>query len=197
MTKITSFFSLIFLLFTLLGAGDPPILFDNPSFEGRIGADLIPQKWSSFNSGSTPDTQPGAWNVTSPTPKDGETFVGLIAREDGTVEDICQRLPKKLEKGKCYIFSIWLAHAPNYSGFSMPLRLKVSGGVAPLSGTQTLGTSILIDGKEWQQVNFQFTAAIDIQYLIFEADYAPGTLFKYKGNILMDHLSPIFRCDRA
>jgi hypothetical protein len=55
----------------------------------------------------------------------------------------------------------------------------------------------LIDGKEWQKASFQFTAPDDIQYLIFEADYAPGTLFKYKGNILLDNLSAIFRCDRA
>jgi Carbohydrate binding domain len=196
MIKLMSFFSASCLLFCLLGAGDAPILFENPSFEGRVGADLIPQKWSSFNPGSTPDTQPGAWNVTAPTPKDGETFVGLIAREDGTVEDIAQRLPQKLEKGRCYIFSIWLAHAQHYSGFTMPLRLKVRGGT-DFQTAQTLCTSGLIDGKEWQKVSFQFTASEDIQYLIFEADYAPGTLFKYKGNILLDHLSPIFRCDRA
>lgn len=181
----------------LMSAGDPPIPFENPSFEGAPKTSSCPPNWEGFGTQNTPDTQPGAWEVESPDPKDGHTYVGLVVREDGTCERIGQKIPQKLTNGKCYIFSIWLSHAEHYAGFSMPIRLKVRGGASSTNCVQILGQSGLIDKKEWQEVRFQFTAASDIQYIIFEADYAPGTMFKYKGNILLDNLSNIIRCDRA
>lgn len=37
----------------------------------------------------------------------------------------------------------------------------------------------------------------DMRYITFEPYYAPGVLFHYCGNILLDSCSPIVRCDRA
>lgn len=181
----------------LMGAGDPPILFENPSFEGSPEQSACPPGWAGSGPNNTPDTQPGAFGVQSPDAKDGLTYIGLVAREDGSRESIGQQIPQKLAAGKCYIFSVWLAKADDYSGYSMPIRLKVRGGSDKNHCTQTLGQSGLIDKKDWQEVHFQFTAESDIRYIIFEAEYAPGAMFKYKGNILLDNLSPIIRCDRA
>lgn len=185
------------LIFSLLGAGDPPILFENPSFEGSPASSTCPSGWVSGSPGSTPDIQPGAWEVQSPDAHDGHTYIGLIAREDGTREDIGQMLSRPLAAGKCYIFSVWLAHANGYAGHRQPLRLRVWGGATKGAKTQLLATSDLIDSKNWEEAKFQFTPAADIRFICFEADYAPGTLFKYKGNILLDHLSSIIKCDRA
>jgi hypothetical protein len=33
--------------------------------------------------------------------------------------------------------------------------------------------------------------------LIFEAYYAPGVVFKYKGNLMLDNCSPLEKCIRA
>ncbi len=180
----------------LMGAGDPPIPFENPSFEGQPKR-ACPPGWEGFGPQNTPDTQPGTWEVQSPDAKDGLTYVGLVTREDGTCERIGQKISQKLATGKCYIFSVWLAKADHYAGYSSPVRLKVRGGADRANCSQVLAISPLIYKKEWQEVRFQFTAESDIQYIIFEADYGPGAMFKYKGNILLDSLSNIIRCDRA
>ena len=187
----------IFFAVALFRAGDPPILFENSSFEGKPKPNACPKNWSSYAPNSTPDIQPGAWQVASPAAHDGDTYIGLIAREDGSCEDIGQPLAQPLKAGKCYIFSIWLAHATHYAGYSMPLRINVWGGATAGAKTQLLGASGGVENEVWQEVKFQFTPAADIRFITFEADYAPGTMFKYKGNILLDHLSPIIKCDRA
>ncbi len=177
--------------------GDPPIFFENPSFEGKTEANACPPGWSASGPDNTPDTQPGPFNVQSPDAKDGLTYVGLVVREDGSHESIGQKLSQKLVEGKCYTFSVWLAHTDNYGGHKMPCRLKVRGGPTAGGCGQVLGQSGLIDKMEWTEVKIQFTAASEIEYIVFEAEYAPGAMFKYKGNILLDNLSAITRCDRA
>lgn len=169
----------------------------NPSFEGEPERSKCPVSWVEAAPGSTPDIQPGAWGVQSPSAKDGRTYLGLIAREDGSRESIGQVLPEKLKAGKCYRFSVWVAHASSYTGYDLPLRLRVLGGSSSGSLEQTLAASQAVSSEKWTEFTVRFTAKSDISFIAFEADYAPGALKFYKGNILLDHLSPIERCERA
>ena len=139
---------------------------------------------------------PGFWGVQVPA-QDGKTYVGLVARDDGTSEDIGQTIKEDLAVGVCYGFSVYLAHAPKYSGFNHPLRLRVWGGATRGAKEQLLTSSPLVDHADWRSYKLQFVPNRTIRYLTLEAWYGPGVLFKYKGNILLDNCSPIERCDRA
>jgi hypothetical protein len=169
---------------------------ENPSFEDRAGQNKFPQGWSSSTPDSTPDILPGAWGL-SCEPQQGKTCVGLVSRPEGTREDLGQVLTRPLLKDSCYTFSLFLAHLPRYVGHNNPLRLRVWGGRVRGAREQLLDSSPLIDHSDWRSYKFQFTPTATIRYLAFEADYGPGVLFRYRGNILLDNCSPIFLCSRA
>lgn len=172
------------------------IPFYNPSFEDTPRASASPAGWQSFTAGSTPDILPGAWGIDVP-PQDGKSCIGLITREDGTSEDVGQALGEILKGGFCYKFSIYLAHVPKYVGYNHPVRIRVWGGMKRGGKEQLLASSPLIDHADWRNYKFQFIPASDIRYITFEAYFAPGASFKYKGNIVLDNCSAIEKCNRA
>ena len=176
---------------------DGKILFNNPSFEDTPRASTSPIGWSSFTPDSTPDILPGAWNIRHVTAQHGKTCLGLVTREDGTSEDITQELPEILKAGTCYTFSVYLSHTNNYVKYNLPIRLRIWGGQKAGGKEQLLASSPLIDHAAWKQYKFQFVPTRDIRSITFEAYFAPGVLIHYKGNILLDNLSPVERCDRA
>jgi hypothetical protein len=168
----------------------------NPSFEDKPGHSKSPKGWHSDTPGSTPDILPGAWGINF-TAQEGSTCVGLVAREDGSVEDIAQALPQSLKADSCYTFSIYLAKAPSYVGYNNPLRLRIWGSAKRGAKEMLLESSPLIDHNGWKKYQFQFVPPRDMRYITFEAWYGPGITFKYKGNILLDNCSAIEKCDRA
>jgi hypothetical protein len=198
-------YSLIFLFFTYAiqpfltqGVDVQPsgnIYFRNPSFEDTPRSSASPDGWTS-SAGSTPDILPGPWEVKC-VPQDGKSCVGLVTREDGTREDISQALSETLKKGNCYAFSLFLSHAPKYAGYNQPVRIRVWGGSAKGSKEELLDMSPMIEHAEWRNYKIQFVAGRDIRFVTFEAYYAPGVTFKYKGNILLDACSAIEKCSRA
>jgi len=167
----------------------------NASFEGAPAASAIPNGWISLSPGSTPDILPGAWGLLAP-PFHGNSFLGLVTREDGTREDISQNLPVVLSPGVCYRFSIYLAHLPDYVGYNQPLRLRVWGGLQN-KRTELLASSPLVNHTDWRKYTFEFIPDQTVRCLTLEAYFGPGVLFFYKGNILLDNCSPVERCDRA
>lgn len=187
------------LLLFVLRPGEQPdgkIYFQNPSFEDQPGESVSPWGWQSLTRGSTPDLLPGAWGV-QVAPRDGATCLGLVTREDDTVEDVTQALPGMLKAGTCYTFTLYLAHAPRYAGYNLPVRLRVWGGAGRAGRDQLLDASPLIDHADWRPYKFEFVPKRDMRVITFEAYYGPGVMFRYKGNILLDSCSPIERCDRA
>ncbi len=181
------------------GAAQNPdwkIFFENPSFEDKPGESKSPKNWVSLAVGSTPDIFPGAWKLNLQ-PHDGKTCIGLVTREDGTSEEISQMLPTVLEKGRCYTFSIYLSHAEKYVGYNLPTRLRIWGGAKTGEKSVLLATSELVKNGDWQLYKFQFVPSANVQFITFQAFFAPGAMFFYKGNILLDACSPIERCDRA
>lgn len=173
------------------------IYFQNPSFEGTPDTGKSPKGWYAGHPGSTPDILPGAWEILSPAAQDGSTYVGLIVREDGTREDIRQSMSEPLSAGQCYAFSMYLAHAPKYVGYNKPTRLRIWGSAEKGGPSQLLATSPLIDHTDWRVYKFELSPTSTIKHLIFEADFAPGVVFKYRGNLLLDNCSVLEKCVRA
>jgi hypothetical protein len=168
----------------------------NPSFEDTPRASASPAGWRSWTPGSTPDIMPGAWGVDF-APQDGQSCVALVTREDGTVEDISQALSEPLLRDTCYTLSIYLAHSDQYVGYNLPGRIRIWGGEKPGVKTELLSVSPLISNQSWKMYRFRFVPTRDLRSITLEAFYAPGTLFKYRGNILLDNCSEIKKCNRA
>ncbi len=189
-----SFF--LFLAITIGFQITTKIRLDNPSFEGQAQDATVPQGWHPCAEGSTPDILPGFWGVETE-PEDGDTYMGLITREDGSFENVGQRLSQPLLPIECYEFSVALAHSKTYSGYNMPLKLVIWGCQTRCDKAQLLAESPLIDHEEWEEYKFTLYPKKKYNYIILEAQGASGVFFGYKGNLLIDNCSTLDQCDRA
>lgn len=188
-------FSFFLILSTLTAQLSKPVDLINPSFEGKPSDATMPVGWFMSIPGTTPDILPGYWGVYQEA-EDGDTFLGLITRPDGSWEAIAQRLPRRLKEKECYQFLVDLAHSKTYSGYNGPLKLRVYGGSSKGDRSYLLFESPLIDHAHWKSYPIQFNLKRDISYLIFEA-YHSSEPFKYPGNILLDNVSRLVACPRA
>ncbi|MEM7572599.1 MAG: hypothetical protein AAF433_06855 [Bacteroidota bacterium] len=167
----------------------------NPSFEGEPADATTPVGWIVSTPGTTPDILPGFWGVYQEA-NDGDTYIGLITRPDGSWEAIAQRLPVPLTVGDCYRFTIDLAHSRTYSGYNGVLKLRVYGGRHREDRSYLLYESPSIDHLHWETYPVDFRPDRSFQYLILEAFYSEEP-FSFSGNILLDNLSALFPCPRA
>lgn len=172
------------------------IRLDNPSFEGTPQDATTPTGWVSCGENSTPDLLPGFWGVYN-IPSDGNSYIGLTTREDGTWEAIAQKLRKPMQANECYNFSLDLARSSQYVGYNIPIKLRIWAGTKRCQKQQLLGESPIIKHNNWLTYNFELNPKENYNYIIFEAQYASGIYFTYKGNILIDNCSVMKRCARA
>jgi len=167
----------------------------NPSFEDTPQDATVPQGWTGCKEGTTPDILPGFWGVYIP-PSDGQTYVGLITRSNGTWESIGQRLPATLERGTCYDWALDLAHSDTYACYNGPIKLRVWISKLKCQKDQLIYESPLIDHTDWRTYLIKFTPYDDYRYIILEAFHSDKP-FEYQGNILIDYLREIRVCDRT
>lgn len=194
--KQRSILVIFILISTLVGAQDTQIIrLNNASFEGEHKDATCPVGWVICTERSTPDILPGVWGVYTP-PSDGDTYVGLITREDGSFESIGQRLSSPANVGQCYQFTIDVAHSPTYSGYSQPLKLKIWGGSTFASRSQQIFVTNEITKPIWKTYTIKFVPIKTINYLRLDA-FHKDHFRDYKGNILIDNISPIKPCPKA
>ncbi len=191
-----SIFSLLFILATTITLTAQIITLDNASFEGEPQDATLPQGWFAVELGTTPDIMPGIWGVTKEA-ADGDTYIGLITREDGSFESIGQRLEAPLKKDLCYSFSLDLARSKTYAGYNFPIRLRVYAGTKKGKRNQLLWSSPTVEDEEWETHEVKFTAKKNFNYIIIEAYFGEGLLFYYNGNILVDGITRMIPCERA
>lgn len=185
---------LIALLLTGFVSGQL-ISLENASFEGEPRDATIPRNWHICKEHTTPDILPGPWGVYLE-PYDGDTYVGLITRGNGTWESIGQRLSKPLNAKSCYSFSMQLAHSDTYQGYNGPIMLRIWGASSICKRDQLLVETKPIEHLNWKRYDFQFRTKKRINYLIIEAHYSDKP-FSYLGNLLIDDISPIRPCSRT
>lgn len=185
------------------------IYFINPSFEDFANASTPPTNWHDcgFGGESPPDIQPNpTFNVTKQA-YDGETYLGMVVRDNNTWESVSQRMSKPLQKGSCYQFEVYLARSLSYfsvsrvsnktANYATPAKLRVWGGSGHCDKQQLLGETKLVINTNWKPYNFQFGAEQNINYIILEAYYDNPAMPPYCGNILVDKLSDIQQVDCA
>ena len=182
-------------LFSSLSLSSQSIELLNPSFEDEPADATTPQGWTACKEGTTPDILPGFWGVYT-TPSDGETYVGLITRQNSTWESIGQRLTAPLKKGTCYDWSLDLAHSDTYSGYNGPIKLRVWISKLKCQKDQLIYESPLIEHLDWKTYRIKFTPNDEYRYILLEA-YHSDPPFQYQGNILIDRIQEIRVCDRT
>ncbi|MDZ4681835.1 MAG: hypothetical protein SH848_07060 [Saprospiraceae bacterium] len=198
-------FTLLAMALSFACMAQQPVPFQNPSFEDQPDFGKPPVGWFYCgNFGETPpDIHPGGFYGVVTPPKDGQTYVGMVARDNGTEEQLGQRLAAPLVRGQCYAFRIFAARSEQYASFSritgqpapftLPLKLTVLGAHRHCEPVAVLAYSKTILETEWQQLDFLLQPKAAFEYLILAATSANGEF--YNGNLLLDAASPLVPCD--
>ncbi len=190
------------------------VYLSNPSFEDtpRMGGQQYKraiQKWFDcgeiyFKGETPPDIHPthnSAWGV-SKYAMDGDTYLGLVVRDNESWEAVSQRLSSPLKAGQCYSFSILLSTSKSYvsatrstgaiDNYDEPSVLQIWGSnrfCGRAYPSDILATSETVVNDEWRQFNFKIEPKTDYEYIILEAFYKTPTLIPYNGHILLDGAS--------
>lgn len=167
----------------------------NPGLEDTPSDATVPQGWSACAWLTTPDILPGYWGVYTE-PYEGDTYAGIITREDNTFESFGQRLSAPLMSDTCYQMSLQLAYSNVYAGYGKPICLRISISDKLCDETQVIYTSPKVDHEDWRPYRFSFTPSQKAQYILIEAYYSDKP-YSHKGNILIDAISSIDNCLRA
>lgn len=183
----------------------------NPSFEDIPRHSQGVRGWldCGFDDETPPDVQPfqsfdATWGQLIPA-MHGDTYLGLVVRENDTYERVGQRLSSPLIGGQCYTFSIYLASSDQYlsgtrksrslKNYTQPAVLRISGGTDYCLQSEVLAESPTIDNTVWQRYDFQLHPLMDYDFILIEAFYKTPALVIYNGNILADGASSIVRID--
>lgn len=188
------------------------IFLKNPSFEDIPRHSQGVKGWidCGWDTETAPDVQPfkslnAEWGQQIPAIK-GNTYLGLVVRENDTYERVGQRLSSPLIGGQCYTFSIYLSSSDQYlsatkrskgalHNYTQPAVLRISGGVDYCLRSEVLAESPTIDNTVWQRYDFQLHPTMDYEYILIEAFYKTPALVVYNGNVLVDGASEIVRIE--
>ena len=206
---LISFFSILVFSATDLLAQEKPIYLNNSSFEDMARPGREPRSWYdcgaiNFPEETPPDVHPvletPAFEVTKRA-QDGDTYLGMVVRENDSWESVAQRLSTPLQAGKCYTFSIYLATSKIYKSsirgsnevvnFTKPLKLRIWGGRGYCNKGELLAESALVTNSDWQEYKFKFEPKQRSNYIVLEAFFKTPQLVPPNGNILLDNASPI------
>lgn len=203
---ILSWFAIV-LIQTLAHLQPAPILLLNPSFEDIPWHSKPPRAWYYCGQPgeSPPDVHPSGYFEVDQQAAHGDTYVGMVVRDNDTWEAIGQRLPQSLQAGRCYLFSLQACRSPYYRSVSRltgqrayyidPVRIRLWGGDANCDHAELLAASDPVTDTAWTKIEFELHPRQTYHYFIIEAFYPEDTAGIYRGNVLIDECSPILPVD--
>ena len=179
----------------------------NGSFEDIPKQSQAPRGWGDcgFPGESPTDVHPASdslsyWQVQQPS-ADGDTYLGMVVRDNETYESISQYLPAPLRAGSCYEMEIKLCRSKIYisqsrmtgrtENYDEPVVLRIYGGTAICRRSELLYESLPVTNFEWESYPIELKPKGDYRTLTLEAFYKTPVLFPYNGNLLVDHASNI------
>jgi outer membrane protein OmpA-like peptidoglycan-associated protein len=198
----------VICLMTQMIVAQPVIKLINPSFEDVPQAGHTPKGWIDCGSPTEtpPDVQPSVFQVGQP-PQHGQTYLGLVVRDNDTWEAVTQSLSSPLLQGQTYKFSLNLCRSTLYVSksrltdknvnYATPIIVRIWGEDIPCANTvKTAKKEILaetdpVELDDWKIYRFQFQPKQTYHYIRIEAFYKIPTIFPYNGNILIDNASDI------
>lgn len=204
MTRIFAFFYIVFIIAAPIKAQESKtILLSNPSFEDYNRQGQPPRFWSDcgFRNQTPPDVQPGFFKVYQKA-NHGNTYLGLVVRDNDTWETVGQRLPEPLMQDECYSLSLDLCRSETYisksqttlkeENFTVPAKIRIWGGYGTCDKKELLGETEPINSTKWTRHKIKLTPKEgSYQYLMIEVYYKTPVLFPYNGHVLVDNASAI------
>lgn len=201
--KATILIGFLTICFTSLFAQSEVIYLKNPSFEDYPRAGRVPAGWidCGFPKESPADTHPSGEFDVIKYPSHGNTYLGMVTRDNDTWERVGQKLDIPMIAGQCYIFKLSLCRSELYvsrsrmynrsANYTQPIKLKVWGGTAFCDKRDMLGETETIEHSNWEDYIFTFYPNHNHDYLLLEAFYQEPVPYPYNGNLLIDNASPI------
>jgi outer membrane protein OmpA-like peptidoglycan-associated protein len=206
---------LIFALFSAVTIAQKKIPISNKSFEDmpRRGDNVIGFHMAGwydcgvlrFPAESAPDVHPGKFWDNDTQPADGQSYIGMVVRDNESWEGISQRLQTPIITGKCYQFTIDLARSPKYMSakrltnvphnYIEPAVFRIWGGSGMCNDRELLAESKAIDHPDWRTYQFKIKPKADHKFILIEAFYKTPILVPYCGHILVDNLSDFDEMD--
>lgn len=214
------------ICFGLLAQADyQTITLANPSFEGEphrgtfYDNDMPTEIKGWYDCGTLifkgqnpPDIHPNNFWKNNNQAADGQTYLGMVTRDNGTHEFLSQRLTQPLRKGKCYAFDVKLSQSGNYwsttqeiikesvknglqeyetVNYVRPCVLRVWLGSSFCTKKQLIAESAPVNHEQWKNYHFEFSPKLNTNYIIIEVYYKTPLLTPYNGHILVDNLTDI------
>ena len=177
-----------------------PMVLRNPSFEDIPNTSTVPKGWKDYGpfSETPPDIQPGMFECTL-APRNGNSYLGLVVRDNDTWESVGQQLHVPLQRDSQYVFTAWLAKSALYmstskttrmpANYATPVVLRI-WGVNSSRDRELLATSPLVTNTQWAKSQLMLQPQKgNWKHLVLEAYYKDSKLFPYNGNLLIDKCS--------
>lgn len=183
----------------------------NGSFEDLPKQSQPPRGWADcgFPGESPTDVHPASdslsyWNVQKP-PAEGNTYLGMVVRDNETYESISQYLPAPMQPDSCYEMNISLCRSEIYisqsrmtgrtENYDEPVVFRIYGGTAICRRSELLYESPAISNIDWESYLIEMKPSGSYRTLTLEAYYKTPVLFPYNGNLLVDNASSIKKVD--
>jgi outer membrane protein OmpA-like peptidoglycan-associated protein len=175
----------------------------NASFEDAPTPSKVPNGWTDcgFQGQTPPDVQPNPSFQVTTKAQQGNTYIGLVTREDETWEGVSQKLSQPLEADHCYDMSIFMARSNNYvsvsqmSGmllnFNKAVLLRVYAGNSECDRREKLYESPAVEHTSWKEYKIKLKPKGTYSYIFIEAHFANRAVVAYAGNLLIDNISPL------
>jgi len=204
--------SLIIIL-PIICIAQKDIPFANPSFEGKPMKGVMEfgmyspllKEWKDCGVYEFPletpyDLHPNNYWEVSKSAQDGNTYVGLVVRDNESWESISQKLTHPVLKDVCYSFSYNASVSRNYwsptreeldkeINYTTPCILSFFAGDEICSTKYYLGSSPLITNNGWMTFEISFSVPENCQFFYIGADYEFEDSKAYNGHVLIDNLS--------
>jgi len=220
------FFSLGLIFFSpFFGESQDSIRLQNPSFEGKAELAVVPPAWmyQGFAGETPPDLLPYRGNYAYVTmsdkgvqtihstewgfgvslqPHHGDTYLGMVTRDNETWESLAQELSSPLSPDTCYTFTLQLASSADYhslsrsyetpQNYSYPTRLVIHSVDQRGELLELLAATPPVDHPVWQPYSLVFRPEETVRTLKLSAWYAADSITA--GNVLVDAIQPIVTC---
>lgn len=201
--------SLLLLVTGALCSQEKALLLSNPSFEDFPHHSQPPSGWYFCGpvGESPPDVHPNGYFNVEHEAEHGDTYVGMVTRDNNSWECIGQLLETPLLPGTCYQFTIQLAQSQSYESvsrstmdlaqFTNPIRLRLWGSNQNCTRTELLAQSGAVQHEKWTAHTFHFQPKQQLSHFLLEVYYYDTAHAPYNGNLLLDHAGPILpvNCD--
>ena len=206
--RITLSFLIICLGFWSSICGQQSISIFNGSFEKDIhGAGKTPYGWYPYPDAKTssPDIHSRYYTYfnVSQEPSEGDRFISLATRADGSAEGICQYLEEPILSEVKYQLTLDLSLSEKFEShtkdseviqsFNNPCRLEVWGFNRSRVKDTLLAISTTVDHTEWKSYKFFLQPEMQVNDLCLFVSYPPVNSKYTNGNILMDNIQPLLQ----